>query len=163
MESTDKPYRPNVGMVIFNSKGHVLTGERVQFPGAWQFPQGGIDRGELPLDAAVRELYEEVGIDNAELICEHPDWINYDFPSSLGLTGKLKKYRGQTQKWYLFYWDEPAENCQLDIHEREFLSVQFLPFSEVTEKIVPFKKETYISLEKFFTPFILDHIQGMKQ
>lgn len=155
-----KPYRPNVGMIVFNSKGEVLTGERIGFPGAWQFPQGGIDKGEDPYEAAVRELYEEVGIQKPELVGEYPDWIEYDFPSDLGITGKLKKYRGQTQKWFLFYWDHPIEDCNLDIHEREFTSIRFLPFSQVAETIVAFKRETYILLEKYFTPVILERINS---
>lgn len=157
-KNESKPYRPNVGMIVFNRDGYVLTGERIQFPGAWQFPQGGIDKGESPIEAAKRELYEEVGIENAELIGEYPDWIEYDFPSSLGITGKLKKYRGQTQKWFLFYWDHPIEECNLDVHEREFTSIRFLPFREVAEQIVSFKRDTYILLEKYFTPLILDKI-----
>lgn len=141
-------------MVVFNARGEVLVGERFQFPGAWQFPQGGIDEGEEPLAAARRELYEEVGISNPVLVGEYPDWIEYDFPSDLGITGKLKKYRGQTQKWYLFFWDQPAESCNLDVHEREFATVQFLDFPYVVESIVPFKKPTYEKLVDVFLPLI---------
>lgn len=149
-----KPYRPNVGMIVCNSKGKVLVGERILFPGAWQFPQGGIDPGEDPFEASVRELYEELGIQDAELVDEYPQWLYYDFPSELGITGKLKFFRGQAQKWYLFYWDLPESHCNLEIHEREFTSIQYMDFSEVVHRIVEFKKPTYQILYEYFKPII---------
>ncbi len=160
MPDAKKPYRPNVGMVVFNSMGDVLVGERIQFPGAWQFPQGGIDPGEDPLFAAERELYEELGIRGAEFVEEYPDWLIYDFPSDLGIRGELRKFRGQTQKWFLFYWDRPATDCNLEVHEREFTNVQFLPFQETVEKIVEFKKPTYRKLFDFFHPIIQNFIKS---
>lgn len=161
-QKEEKPYRPNVGMIVFNSKGEVLVGERFLFPGAWQFPQGGIDQGEDPLSSAKRELYEEVGIQDALLVGEYPDWINYDFPSSLGITGKLKKFRGQTQKWFLFYWDHPVNDCNLDIHEREFNQIRFMKLNDVVDSIVEFKKPAYKILANYFQP-ILDSFLTRKK
>ncbi|WCL51289.1 NUDIX domain-containing protein [Leptospira sp. GIMC2001] len=191
----NKPFRPNVGMVVFNSQGLVLAGERLKFIGSWQFPQGGIDDGEDPKNAANRELYEEVGIrvdtnfdyqskveqqsnsskiihisksllnerspelmSHAILVYEFPIWISYDFPSDLKLKGKMKKYRGQTQKWFLYFWDHPESDCSLDHHEKEFEEVRFLSWDKVVESIVPFKKEIYVSLEKEFVPIIEDFL-----
>ncbi len=153
-----KPYRKNVGMVVFNSKGEVLAGERVQFKNAWQFPQGGIDEAEDPRNAAMRELHEEVGIEDGKIIFEYPEWINYDFPKGLTLHRSLKKYRGQTQKWFLIFWDGKATDCKLDLFEREFLSVQFMSFQECLEKIVHFKKPIYEKLLSRFQPEIENYL-----
>ncbi len=150
-------YRPNVGIVVFNSQGEVLQGERLDFLGAWQFPQGGIDEGEAPLEAARRELYEEVGIGDAELVYEYPDWLYYDFPEAVKakfqLAGK-KAYQGQRQRWFLFYWDHPASSCQLDVHQREFREVRFVPVSTSTQSIVAFKRLVYQQVIDAFTPKI---------
>lgn len=137
-----RTYRPNVGITVFNSQGQVLVGMRTNFQGAWQFPQGGIDIGEEPLFTAKRELYEEVGIKDAEFVYEYPEWINYDFPADLKIE-LAKKYRGQTQRWFLFYWDKPASECNLTVHEREFEEVKFVSIKETLQNIVPFKKPVY--------------------
>ncbi|HMV45867.1 MAG TPA: NUDIX domain-containing protein, partial [Leptospiraceae bacterium] len=81
-----KPYRKNVGIVVFNSKGEVLVGRRVgPYRDNWQYPQGGIDEDEEPKQAAVRELYEEVGIKEVQFVYEAPKWISYDFPKDLDI------------------------------------------------------------------------------
>ena len=104
------PYRPCVGMMVLNQDGLVWVGHRISEPDGemagsqqlWQMPQGGIDRGEDPLPAAKRELYEETGMESLELIAAAPGWINYDLPAHLvGIVWK-GKYRGQTQKWFAF-------------------------------------------------------------
>lgn len=154
----EKPYRPNVGMVVFNQDGKLLVGERYQFQGAWQFPQGGIDEGEEPDKAALRELYEEVGISKPELVAIYPEWIFYDFPPNLKLYGKMADYKGQMQKWYLYYWNHPASNCNLDIHEREFKQVQFMEWDLIQNSIVEFKKDVYKRLESDFKPKIKNYL-----
>jgi putative (di)nucleoside polyphosphate hydrolase len=148
-----KPYRKNVGMVVFNQTGFVLTGERIQFPGAWQFPQGGVDEGEDLRLASRRELYEEVGIKNATLVAEHPDWINYEFPPNIKLS-HLNKYRGQTQKWFLYYWNEPITNCNLTTHDQEFKEVRFQSIESTLDTIVSFKLDVYKQVVKEFKPII---------
>lgn len=153
-----KPYRKNVGIVVFNKVGNVLTGERIQFPGAWQFPQGGIDDSEDSLFAARRELYEEVGIKDAELIAEYPDWITYDFPPEINI-GHLRKYRGQIQKWYLFYWNNSIINCNLTIHEQEFKEVRFQTLPSTLNSIVSFKLEVYKKIVDYFDPIITNYIK----
>ncbi len=153
------PYRQNVAMVVFNRAGEVLVGERLNLLGAWQFPQGGIDDGEDPLAAAQRELYEELGIADATLVAEYPDWLHYDFPDELRQKGWMKHYRGQIQRWFLFYWDHPAAACNLDAHEREFATVQFVPIEAVTSQIVEFKRAVYDTATRHFAPLIADYVR----
>ena len=103
-----KPYRKNVGIIVFNRAGQVLAGERIQTGGALQFPQGGLDAGETPLEGALRELYEETGLQLAgPPVAELGEWLRYDFPPDV--PAKLQKYQGQEQKWFFFFWDgDPA-------------------------------------------------------
>ena len=156
-----KPYRKNVGIIIFNSSGEVLVGERLNYPGSWQFPQGGVDEGEELLESAKRELYEEVGIDNAKFIYEAEDWLFYDFPENLKL--KLTdKYRGQSQKWFLFYWNYDSSFCNLKIHEQEFERVKFIPLKEIIHTIVDFKKDVYTKLILIFEPKIKEFLEIQK-
>lgn len=142
MEGNSKPYRLNVGIVVFNQKGEVLAGERLQYPGVFQYPQGGIDKGEDPLDGAKRELYEETGLKLSDPpIGEVTDWLTYEFP--VDIPKHLKKFRGQKQKWFFFFWDGQIESLQLDVHEREFSSVKWANIQELTANIVEFKKPVY--------------------
>ncbi|AIT10721.1 RNA pyrophosphohydrolase [Leptospira santarosai] len=159
----EKPYRKNVGMVVFNSRGEVLVGERSNFPGSWQFPQGGIDEAEDPTTAALRELYEEVGIDSGKIIAEYPDWIPYDFPENLPLNRHLQKYKGQIQKWFLIHWNGEINDCKLDIYEREFETVRFIPIENTLATAVPFKKDVYYKIVEEFGPKIHTFLQEAKK
>ncbi len=142
-----KPYRPNVGIVVINQQGKVLAGERISYPGVFQYPQGGIDDGEDPLDAAVRELYEETGLRiSGKPSGETKDWLYYDFPEDI--PEKLKKYRGQKQKWFFFRWDGEISSLNTDVHEKEFLSLKWADPAELTAGIVDFKKEVYREIER---------------
>jgi putative (di)nucleoside polyphosphate hydrolase len=156
-----KPYRKNVGIVVFNSKGLVLLGNRINNRSSWQFPRGGIDDKEEPLVAAKRELFEEVGIDNAEFIYEIPDWLNYDFPESMDLP-HMKKYKGQTQKWFLAYWDNKVDKCKLDVHEREFEMVKFFPLKNSGNTVIEFKKEIYKKLIEIMGKEIENYLKKLK-
>lgn len=158
MKNKEKPYRKNVGIVVFNSSGRVLAGERIQYPGIFQFPQGGLDKGENPVDAARRELYEETGLLlREEPVYEIPDWLYYEFPEDI--PAHLKKYRGQAQKWFFFKWDGEISQLKLDLHEREFLTVKWYEIQKLVDEIVEFKKATYLrvleeaknNIKNFFT------------
>jgi len=116
------PYRPCVGLMVLNKSGLVWAGRRIVIPGdemdgatqLWQMPQGGIDKGEDPVEAAVRELYEETGMKSVSLLEEASDWINYDLPPHLVGIALKGKYRGQTQKWfaYRFEGDEKSPSTR---------------------------------------------------
>ena len=151
----DLPYRPCVGVMVLNHAGLVWAGRRLPVgnseydgsPQLWQMPQGGIDKGEDPRDAAYRELYEETGMRTVSLIAEAHDWINYDLPAHLIGIGLRGKYRGQTQRWFAFRFDgdesEIAINPPPGGHEPEFDAWAWKPMMELPQLIVPFKRAVY--------------------
>src|SRR4029077_6820138 len=102
MSDTTPGYRPGVGIMLLNRAGEVFVGRRIDMPAmpAWQMPQGGIDPGETPLQAALRELKEEIGTAKAELLAESQHWLKYDLPAGLARDIWGGRYRGQQQKWF---------------------------------------------------------------
>lgn len=147
------PYRPCVGVVLTNGAGQVFVGQRIdsEVP-AWQMPQGGIDKGEDPTDAAFRELWEETGVssDKAELLAITSDWVNYDLPEHL--LGKLWKgrYRGQTQKWMLMRFNGDDRDVDITQPPAEFSVWAWKTPDEILQAIVPFKRQVY---EQVFAAF----------
>ena len=153
--TTDLPYRPCVGVVLVNPQGLIFTGERIDTPGAWQMPQGGIDEGETPQTAALRELEEETGVP-PELVTvgtEHPVWVLYDLPDHL--VGKLWKgrFRGQTQKWFLLRFHGSDTDIDIAKHHKEFARWRWSTPGQVLDDIVPFKRTVY---EQVMTGFAND-------
>jgi putative (di)nucleoside polyphosphate hydrolase len=138
------PYRRGVGIALFNHAGQVFVAQRLDNPGpAWQMPQGGIDKDELPLDAAWRELHEETGITSAELLAETKGWLTYDLPADLAKTLWKGRYRGQEQKWYAFRFTGEEREIDIEGEHPEFSAWKWVDFRTVPELIVPFKRPLY--------------------
>jgi putative (di)nucleoside polyphosphate hydrolase len=150
----DLPYRPCVGLAVINAAGRVFIGRRSSGPEhidethVWQMPQGGIDRGEDPWPAALRELYEETSIRSIEKLGEIEDWLAYDIPRDIVGEAWGGKYRGQTQKWYALRFT--GDDREVDIltpgggaHEAEFIAWRWEHIERLPELVVPFKRATY--------------------
>jgi len=156
------PYRPCVGIMVLNAAGLVWAGRRIagadsEMAGSdklWQMPQGGIDAGEEPLPAALRELHEETGMRSVSLLAEAPEWINYDLPRDLVGIALKGKFRGQTQKWFAFRFEgdesEIAINPPPGGHEAEFDDWGWKPMQALPELIVPFKRPLYVQVVAAF-------------
>lgn len=136
-------YRLGVGLMLVNPQGLIFVGEREDTPGAWQMPQGGIDEGEDPRVAALRELTEEIGTGAADILAETADWLRYDFPDFLAGKAFKGKYAGQMQKWYLLGFTGQDSDIRLDAHEREFSRWRWATTADVLDAIVPFKRGLY--------------------
>jgi len=141
----DLPYRLGVGAVLLNTRGLVLVAKRIDTPGeAWQMPQGGIDKDENPERAVMRELKEEVGTDNAEIIAASDGWLHYDLPKKLRRTLWKGRFRGQKQKWYAMRYlgTDDEIDLQADKHP-EFSHWRWVALDQVVDLIVPFKRDLY--------------------
>lgn len=147
---SDLPYRPCVGIALFNDRGDVWIGNRIGFEGAWQLPQGGIDGDETPEQAALRELKEEIGTDKADIIAETPDWLTYDLPDHLIGKAFGGKYRGQKQKWFAMRYR--GEDDEFVIHGKhpEFDAWRWNDFLSLPDLIIPFKRPVYQQLVEIF-------------
>ncbi len=143
MTGPEPGYRPSVGVMLLDRQGRVFVGERIGTPGAWQMPQGGIDAGEAPLEAARRELKEEAGTDKAEFLAESTGWISYDLPEDLRRKLWGGRFRGQTQKWFAFRFLGSDADIDLATHHREFARWRWLELRELPLHIVPFKRRVY--------------------
>lgn len=130
--------------MLVNGEGKVFAGKRIdQTVEGWQMPQGGIDEGESPRDAALRELKEETGTDRCEIIAELPDWLTYDLPPHLVGIAFHGKYRGQKQKWFLMRFTGRDGDIDLHAHEPEFSGWKWFDLDDLPGLIVPFKRPTY--------------------
>ena len=138
------PYRPCVGIMLLNKERLVLVGKRLNMTeNAWQMPQGGIDPGEPPRDAAMRELEEEIGTDKAEIVAERNDWLDYELPARL--IGKVwrGRYRGQTQKWFAMNFTGEDDDINVHTAHPEFGAWKWSSVAELIDNIVPFKADIY--------------------
>ncbi|WP_350335566.1 RNA pyrophosphohydrolase [Coralliovum pocilloporae] len=163
MTSQPKPgYRPCVGILLFNKNGQVWIGKRLQKTGkpaldfAWQMPQGGIDPGEEPYNAAVRELYEETNIRSISLLAETDDWKSYDIPEDVRKKSWKGQFKGQTQKWFAFRFDGDENEINIETpaegaHKPEFEDWRWEDLAKVPALIVPFKRALYQELVTEFS------------
>lgn len=138
-----KSYRRGVGIALVDKRGRVFVGQRLDTAGAWQMPQGGIDHRESARAAALRELKEEVGTDKVRIIAESKGWLTYDLPKRLQGTVWGGKYRGQKQKWFLMLFSGTKHDIDLAAHAPEFSRWKWLPFEELPDVIVGFKRALY--------------------
>lgn len=142
--ASDLPYRPCVGIMLFNARGQVFVGKRLdQTVEAWQMPQGGIDKGEEPRQAALRELEEEIGTAKADIVAEMDEWLTYDLPEHLIGVAFHGKYKGQRQKWFALRFTGTDADIRLDKHHPEFSAFKWIAIDEVEAVAAPFKRETY--------------------
>ena len=158
----DLPYRRSAGVTLINRDGAVFIGRRKKSREGliagheWQMPQGGIDDGEDPYDAARRELFEETNIASASLIAEAPQWLSYDLPANAGNRWR-GRYRGQTQKWFLMRFE--GEDSEIDIarpdggaHTPEFDAWRWERLEALPDLVVPFKRRVYEDVVAAFAP-----------
>lgn len=151
------PYRPCVGCVLISPQGLIWAGERIDTPGAWQMPQGGIDPGEDPAAAAKRELLEEIGV-SADIIGETRDWLTYDLPPHLVGVAWKGQFKGQRQKWFAFKFSGTDQNIRLDHHgEPEFKAWQWLTPQALLSSVVPFKRTVYAQVLAEFDILLPHH------
>ncbi len=163
MRFEDLPYRPCVGVVVFNRDGMVFIGRRIDGPEhidqthAWQMPQGGIDEGEEPWQAATRELLEETNIRSVERIGEIADWLTYDIPREIVGQAWKGKYRGQRQKWFAVRFTGPESEIDVvhpgGAHEPEFSGWRWERLRTVPELVIPFKRAVYDRVAAEFERF----------
>ena len=149
-----KDYRPGVGIVLFNAEGKVLVAERLDNPGAWQMPQGGIDKGEEPDVAVFREMKEEIGTKKARILGQMDEWITYDIPERTAKRLWGGKYKGQRQKWIALEFEGSDDDIDLTADKHpEFKQWKWVPIEDLLDYVVPFKRDVYRRVMEEFTPF----------
>ncbi|MGE5766600.1 MAG: RNA pyrophosphohydrolase [Bacteroidota bacterium] len=148
------PYRPCVGLLLLNREGKVFVGRRIdtakEGDNIWQMPQGGIDKGETPEQAALRELAEEIGTDKAEIVAQSRHWLRYDLPPQL--VGKVWKgrYRGQEQRWFALRFLGQDSDIDLATAHPEFDAWRWVELDDVPALVIPFKRDTYRAVVEEF-------------
>ncbi len=150
-DKTKKNYRPNVAAIVLSSsypaKCEIFIASRIDVEDAWQFPQGGIDEGETAKEALFRELEEEIGTNNVDIIAEYPDWVSYDFPQAVA--DRMAPFDGQTQKYFLVKLKKGAK-IDIDTEIPEFSNYKFVKTEKLNDYITFFKRTVYKKVLKYF-------------
>lgn len=151
------PYRPCVGVVLMDARGRVFAGQRIdsEVP-AWQMPQGGIDKGETPRAAALRELGEETGVlpEAVDVVTETQDWVTYDLPFDIVPRIWKGRFKGQKQRWVLMRFLGTDADIDIDTEIPEFSQWRWLTPDEVLDSIVPFKRDVYSAVFSEFAQYL---------
>lgn len=154
IEQSPEGYRPCVGVLLLNAEGRIFVGERLDTPGAWQMPQGGIDSGEEPYEAALRELAEETGITSVEFLGISSAWRSYDLPENLSRKAWGGRYRGQAQIWVAFRFTDTDDRIDVRTADPEFRNWKWTEPDSLIEEIVEFKKDIYREIVDEFSELI---------
>jgi 8-oxo-dGTP pyrophosphatase MutT (NUDIX family) len=150
-----RKYRPGVGIILLNQQGQVFIARRNDVPGdAWQMPQGGIERNERPEQAAYRELKEEIGTDNADMLAESSGWFFYELPGDLAKRAWRGRWKGQRQKWFVMRFRGVDTDINLATDHPEFDAWRWATVSELDTLAVSFKKKLYVALLEEFAPLL---------
>jgi putative (di)nucleoside polyphosphate hydrolase len=147
-------YRPNVGLMLIGPGRRIFVGRRLNQPDAWQMPQGGVDKGETPVEAACRELGEEVGTTRALLLRETRDWLTYDVPVAIRPPHWKGRWRGQAQKWFALAFTGRDSDIDLAAHDQEFDAWRWSPPDDLLGAIVAWKRPVYEAVLKEFADLL---------
>ena len=154
--AADSPtlYRRNVGLMLISPDRRIFVGRRIKPRDSWQMPQGGVDDGETPVEAACRELWEEVGTTNALLLRESAQWLTYDVPENMRPTHWKGRWHGQAQRWFALAFTGRDSDIDIAAHDQEFDAWQWMSAGEMLERIIPFKRATYVAVVEEFRDLV---------
>jgi len=148
-------YRPNVGLMLIGPGRRVFIGQRLNQPDAWQMPQGGVDKGEMTIEAACRELGEEVGTTKALLLRESRDWVTYDVPEAMHPRHWKGRWKGQAQKWFALAFTGSDSDIDIAAHDQEFGAWRWAAANELLDLIIAWKRPAYEAALKEFSDLLL--------
>lgn len=152
-----RKYRRGVGIILVNARSEIFIARRNDIPGAWQMPQGGIERRERPEQAAYRELREEIGTDNAKIVAQSAHWLYYDLPEKLAKNAWSGRWKGQRQKWFVMRYEGKDSEIDLATKHPEFDAWRWVRMDELEALAVSFKRKLYTSLLSEFATLLRTH------